>query len=147
MENKCQTSHLEHTNTPWVHFSRTAWSKFVIKWWLNTFSGDGASASHDVSHHIIQCRVDQELCETSVVQKFVFHKNVSEPLLRPPANFLCSLLLFLLCWFNGADLVFLISFVLIRHVWVFNLWSCTRRSLYFRVISGVCLFLTLRNIM
>lgn len=62
-EQVSETSHLEHTNTPWVHFPRTA--------------------SHDVSHHnIIQCRVDQELhvWNLCLVQKVVFHKNVSEPL-------------------------------------------------------------------
>lgn len=145
MGNKCQkhpiwntqTSHLEHTNTPPVHFLRTAWSKFVIKWLLNTFVGDGASASHDVSHHdIIQCRVDQELQVGNLWYKKLYSIKMSASRsLRPPADFLCSLLLFLLCWFNGADLVFLVFLVLVRHVRVFNLRSCARRIRYFRVIS------------
>lgn len=64
--------------------------------------------------------------------KFLFHKTSADRSKRPPGNCLRSLLL-LLCWFEGADLFFLvISLItfLVRHVRVFNLWGCTRTLLF-----------------
>lgn len=98
----------------------------------------GVSWRFALQHHPMPSG-PRTLCETSVWYKKLYSIKMSaRRSLRPPANFLCSLLLFLLCWFNGADLVFLIRVilaVLVRHVWVFHLWSCAKRILYFRVIS------------